>query len=258
MTGAVTGPASSTPGRDGRLSATPSQPTGPLTGPSTAPLTAESLVDRLASALNLPDTRPPSRPFLAILQTPRQHAGAQQLPPSFNAATFNAAAPPGDRDFLIEDYWSRQQGADNPGHRDAAYRDDLPRLFYRSPTARPVQPTRRHAKPVQYPLAAKSMACGFAIGIAMAGPALWLTSDQSGPGSSLQTEPMLLAGAPVAGNLTTVRRVSTDASADSALAAFDEAQRRIAAGDYIGARDLLRRAAEAGQDRAQAWLDALN
>jgi hypothetical protein len=281
MTGAVRGPVNSTPGYDGQQTAAPghairqpaSQPTGQPTGPLTGPLTAESLVNQLAGALHLPEPRrTAARPFLAVLQAPSKHAGALQLPPSFNAPTFNAptsstaahkvAAPAPDRDFLFEDFWSRQADTDAFQHHDA-----LPRLFYRASSERSALPAQRAQRPVQYPLAVKSMACGFAVGIAIAGPAMWLSSDPNGrqaPSSiTLQATlagPALLAAGTVSvgANLTTTRPVSADASADSALAAFEEAQRRIAAGDYIGARDFFRQAVDAGEDRAQAWLDALN
>jgi hypothetical protein len=145
---------------------------------------------------------------------------------------------------------------------------DLPRCFAPSRTS------VGHRVP-SHPVAAQNfsaatMAVGFVIGLALILPTMWLSGAGKAPkranamAGSL-TMPLMTASSvaslvPAAAFEVAERggKAPTEAERlELAEAAFLEASRRIAVGDYIGARDQLRRAIAFGEDRAQALLDAL-
>jgi hypothetical protein len=148
-------------------------------------------------------------------------------------------------------------------HDDAA---DLPRFFDPVRQALP----RQVVQPSQ-PLSAATMALGFAIGLVLIAPAMWLATAEKISAASMRvtatslTTPMLAASAvatliPAAAFEVAERGGKEPTEAERlelAEAAFLEASRRIAAGDYIGARDQLRQALAFGEDRARALLDAM-
>jgi hypothetical protein len=143
---------------------------------------------------------------------------------------------------------------------------DLPRFFD------PIRAVPRQVPAAPQPtppLSAATMAVGFGIGLALILPAMLfanldklsvaaqradatVTSLTSGQitGSVVQASAFEIAerGAKAP---TAVERL------EQAEAAFIAAGRLIADGDYVGARDQLRQAILLGEDRARAWLDAL-
>ncbi len=174
---------------------------------------------------------------------------------SFVDPGYSRFAEPGRQAFDADQY-------------DAA---DLPRFF---DVDRHVSNSQMGArKRSSHQLSASTMAIGFAIGIAMMAPVMWVASNDKNSVASKRvtasatglTTPMLAASTvatlvPSAAFEVAERggKEPTDAERlELAEAAFFEASRRIAAGDYIGARDQLRQALSFGEDRARALLDAL-
>jgi hypothetical protein len=188
------------------------------------------LVDQLAAALNLPYETDPVR---------QAHVSSGPVALS-----------------LPDRPWQPDIGFNDHAELDTL--DDLPRLFARTTASTKQQPqpsaftrtaTRRYPRSDRT-LSGRTVALGFAIGLAVAGPVTWVAASQ--------THVRQNASLPDSGHPSAL--VSTLASLDGAdgIAAFDEASRRIARGDYIGARDLLRRAVTAGEDRARMLLNALD
>ena len=158
--------------------------------------------------------------------------------------------------------------SDDDSRSDYVDGSDLPRFFDRN---------RRTAETLQrltHPAAALSpltIACGFVVGLAVIVPSLWLVNADKIDELAKRSAPLALAS-PLMTASTAATFVPTSAyeiaerggaapteaeRSQLVQAAFDEASRRIAAGDYIGARDRLRQAVTFGEERARALLDAL-
>jgi hypothetical protein len=162
-----------------------------------------------------------------------------------------------------DDHW-----ADPDHHHDDAA--DLPRFFALDREV-PPHHSLSHAAASQK-LSTATMAFGFLIGLALILPTMWLSdvgkvsiiAKRAAPSGNL-TMPLMTASSvaplvPAAAFEVAERggRPPTEVERlELAEAAFLEASRRIAAGDYIGARDQLRRAITFGENRAQELLDAL-
>jgi hypothetical protein len=197
---------------------------------------SDTLVDQLAAALNLPED-------------PGVHWQHDDWPvaPHWLPVTVPAAV--------------MSSGCDDRYGDD---QDDLPRLFAPKPVrGQPVALLPRPGRPAIYqgghasPLSGRTVALGFTIGLALAGPVTWVAALHSSVRGADRFVTASAAGpSPIISTLAPA--VDTASDTDGGIAAFDEAGRRIARGDYIGARDLLRRAVAAGEDRARALLNALD
>jgi hypothetical protein len=191
--------------------------------PGEQTLPCATLVDRLADALNLTGEVDSTAAHQSDREPDNQRLILPWLPhPSFD-------------DYVYGD------GYDHGG--DAL---DLPRLFAPTPAAPKRRPGTRSASP----LSGRTVALGFVIGLAVAGPITGVAALRPGWPDAVQPSVVISTLAPAS--------TLTPAQDPDGIAAFDEASLRLARGDYIGARDLLRRAVAAGEDRARMLLDALD
>ena len=260
--------------------------------PALPPALPETLVDQLADALGAAEARcaalqrakmqPVSvSPFLRGAE-PASFGNAEtapflsdgraappSLPPSFSV-------PPARPEHAFPasaatDGWTGQQACSGEHHHDAEHDSniDLPRFFDRD---RPSLQQLRVVSPgASSMLSGSSMALGFVIGLAVIAPMLWLSHAAKVTTLAKGTMPLGLAApmltastvatlVPAAALEVGERGAAAPSAAEQAelgLAAFEEAGRRIAFGDYMGARDALRQAVALGEDRARALLDAL-
>jgi hypothetical protein len=218
-----------------------------------------SLIEQLADALNLAEASLLSRVEVCV--------GASPVVTVVEGLVAGVAAFPWGSDQ------SHCNGNGNGECFDPTYGHlahealDLPRLFDRdrqaalAADAAVQRPTKRR-KSSGSTLSGSTMAFGFAIGLAVIAPTLWVSSaekiekivERAGVAPTMLTPPMLTAAALEAGERAVATTASSRTEADTA---FEEASRRLAVGDFIGARDYLRRAVAAGEDRARALLDAL-
>jgi hypothetical protein len=208
--------------------------------------------------------------FVGVLaQAPAMLPPPTQLPVAADAVrAFSSFGQPGSGPAEPADHWAEQE--------DTA---DLPRFF--APDRQPMPRQLASMSGTTHNLSAATMALGFVIGLALILPAMWLASA----GKNTNTSKRVTASASgqtsnQTGGLTMPLMTASSLSSlvpasafevaerggkaptelerlELAEAAFLEASRRIAVGDYIGARDQLRRAITFGEDRAQALLDAL-
>jgi hypothetical protein len=206
----------------------PHCPAHGLTEVDACTLTCNALVDELAAALNLAsDSATPIDTW---------STDQRRLP---HVAFGRSADSHGAIDAVMVDDRYHDGGDDF---------DALPRLFARVPAVVVTKRTKRPQRSVRpssgtaSPLSGRTVALGFAMGLAVAGPITWVAAQTSGLGGFTQPPTMISQLAPF----------------EAPDAAFDEASRRLARGDYIGARDLLRHAVAAGEDRARALLNALD
>jgi hypothetical protein len=206
---------------------------------------ASTLAELLAQPPSMQPPQPPPLPSPS-------HADALSTLHVFSDPAYSRFAEPGPQTFDSE-------------HDDAA---DLPRFFDPGRQALP----RQVHQPSQQ-LSAGTMALGFAIGLAVIAPTMWLASAEKISAASKRvtasavglTTPMLTASTvatliPAAAFEVAERGGKEPTEAERlelAEVAFLEASRRIAAGDYIGARDQLRQALAFGEERARALLDGL-
>jgi hypothetical protein len=231
-----------------------------------------NLVDQLAGALSEAESR-----CLETLRLDLQAINGQAInvstsppPPPYITAE-DAQEAFAQRDFLVEQYFDALPIASNPTSPwpdafapvdiDDDHFDALPRLFYR---ARPA----KQQSPLVTPgwLSGTTMAFGFAIGLALTGPMLMVKFKDKGarivqPAVAHMIDATLITAlVPTSAAVDASEKLAapTAESADEAQAAFEEAGRLISIGDYIGARDYLRRAVAAGEERARALLKALD
>jgi hypothetical protein len=201
-------------------------------------------------------------PFLT-----ESEAALPHLPPSFTVPP----ALPGHASSASDviDGWTGEDTFSSQRRHDSEHDSsmDLPRFFDRE---RLSSQRLRAVSPEASKLSASTMALGFVIGLAVIAPALWLT-NASKLALAKRTVPLgltapLLTAAAVAtlvpaAALEVGERGGAPPSEvqeiDMGLAAFEEAARLIASGDFMGARDALRQAVALGEDRARAMLDAL-
>ena len=115
-----------------------------------------------------------------------------------------------------------------------------------------------------------AMGLGFAVGIAVIAPTLWLSSaddiaaiavrsapmTQTALAPTTPSRPFVPAAAFEVGELAAAPLTDAERIEQASLA-FQEASRRIAIGDYLGARDHLRHAVALGEEHARSLLNAL-
>jgi hypothetical protein len=253
-----------------------------------------ALVDQLADALGVAEARCAATQRMHVAPgATAQPVRLTEATPYVNAesAPFLRAAFPSPHGAALSslpaasaaDQWMAQHGRqpqhatgasdDTDPHHADPYHDDaleLPRFFERS--QRPSPLLHSSTSTATATLSPPTMACGFVIGLAVIVPALWVLnvdkiSDLAKHSAPLAlTAPMLTASAvatlvPSAAYEIAERGGAAPTEAERselAQAAFEEANRRIAAGDYIGARDKLQQAVDFGAERARALLDALD
>jgi hypothetical protein len=220
-----------------------------------------SLIEQLADALNLAEASLMSRVDVSV--------GARPVGAVIDGIVAGVAAFP-----WVSDEAHHNGNSDGDGEFfDSAYGYaaheplDLPRLFARdrhaalATDAAVLRPTkgRNSTSPT---LSGSTMAFGFVIGLAVITPTLWVSStdkidkimERSGALAPAMLAPPLLSTAALEVGERALASPSRTGSPD---VEFEEASRRLAVGDFIGARDHLRRAVAAGEERARVLLDAL-
>jgi hypothetical protein len=244
-----------------------------------------NLVDQLAGALSAAETSGHETLCLDLQAINGQARNRQATnEQATNEQARNVSTPPplpyitaedaqevfAPRDFLVEQYFDAHPIASSPANPwpdapvaigDDEHFDALPRLFYRARAAKPQAPL---ATPGW--LSGTTMAFGFAIGLALTGPMLMVKLKDKGartvqPAVAQMFDATLITAlVPTSAAIDASEKLAAPAAgtSDEAQAAFEEAGRRISNGDYIGARDYLRRAVAAGEERARALLKALD
>jgi hypothetical protein len=250
-----------------------------------------SLVEQLADALGNAETRLAAAPRITIQPVTMQQSLRVAQPATYinaESAPFlldpPAAASPPMLTAETAQHWLDQHyttpATEQPPiemsyhHQDDHDHADLPRFFDRDRVSAGgaadalsgyPSPTRAQS------LSPAIMAFGFVVGLAVILPTLWLVNADKIARVAQRSAPLALAAPLIAASAvaTLVPAAAYEIAersgaapseaerAELAVAALEDASRRLAVGDYIGARDRLRQAVLYGEDRARALLDTL-